>query len=62
MDLSYYDLKYTETYTDLMWIVSVNEDTTGSDNGLSPVWYQAIIWTNTWLLSIDPIANLQISI
>ena len=27
-------------------LVSVNLDTTGSDNVFSPVWWQAIIWTN----------------
>ena len=26
----------------------------GSDNGLSPVWRQAIIWTNAWILLIGP--------
>ena len=26
--------------------------TIGSDNGLSPVWHQAIIWTNAWILLI----------
>ena len=31
---------------------SVNLDTTGSDNVFSPVWWQAIIWTNVDLLVI----------
>ena len=29
----------------------------GSDNGLSPGWYQAIIWTNTGLMSIGTIGT-----
>ena len=29
--------------------------TIGSDNGLSPDWRQAIIWTNAVLLSIGPL-------
>ena len=29
----------------------------GSDNGLSPVWCQAIIWTNAVLLSIGPLGT-----
>ena len=27
----------------------------GSDNGLSPEWRQAIIWTNAWILLIGPL-------
>ena len=27
----------------------------GSDNGLSPGWRQAIIWTNAWILSSGPL-------
>ena len=27
----------------------------GSDNGLSPIRYKAVIWTNAWLLSIGPL-------
>ena len=30
----------------------------GSDNGLSPDRYQAIIWTDAGLLSIEPLANI----
>ena len=26
----------------------------GSDNGLSPLWWQAIMWTNDDMLSIEP--------
>ena len=33
--------------------VSVNRVDIGSDNGLSPIWHQAIIWTNAGLLSIE---------
>ena len=29
----------------------------GSDNGLSPGWLQAIIWTNTAILLIGPLVN-----
>ena len=31
---------------------------TASDNGLSPVRRQAIIWTNAGLLSIDPLETI----
>ena len=31
------------------------QDTIGSDNGLSPVWHQAIICTNVGILSIGPL-------
>ena len=33
---------------------SVNYAIIGSDNGLSPVWWQPIIWTHDGLLSIWP--------
>ena len=34
---------------------------TGSGNGLVPIWHQAITWTNTNLMSIEPLhANLEI--
>ena len=33
---------------------SVNQVSIGSDNGLSPIRRQAIIWTSAWLLSIGP--------
>ena len=36
---------------------SVNEVITGLDNGLLPVWHQAIIWTNVGLLLIRPFAT-----
>ena len=29
----------------------------GSDNGLSPGWCQAIIWTNAWILLIGPLGT-----
>ena len=34
---------------------SVNRAKIGSDNGLPPIWRQAIIWTNAGLLSIEPL-------
>ena len=34
--------------------VLVNRVSIGSDNGLSPIWRQAIIWTNARLLLIGP--------
>ena len=36
---------------------SVNWVSIGSDNGLSLVWHQAITWTNTDLLSIEPLGT-----
>ena len=33
---------------------SVNYIIIGSDNGLSPGWHQAIIWTNAGILFIEP--------
>ena len=30
---------------------------TGSDNGLSPGWRQAIIWTNAWILLARPLGT-----
>ena len=32
--------------------VSMNQVNIGSDNGLAPVWCQAVVWTNVGLLSI----------
>ena len=29
----------------------------GSDNGLSPGWRQAIIWTNAWILLVRPLGT-----
>ena len=38
--------------------ICVNELTViGSDNGLSPVRHQAIIWTNAGILSIGPLGT-----
>ena len=37
--------------------VSVNRVSIGSDNGFSPTWHQAIIWTNAGLLSIGPLGT-----
>ena len=37
--------------------MSVNYAVIGSDNGLSPVWRQAIIWTNARLLLIEPLGT-----
>ena len=31
----------------------MNRVNIGSDNGLSPGWRQAIIWTNAWILLIE---------
>ena len=36
---------------------SVNQVSIGTDNGLSPIWRQAIIWTNAGLLSIGPLGT-----
>ena len=36
---------------------SVNRVSIDSDNGLSPIRRQAIIWTNAELLSIDPLGT-----
>ena len=36
---------------------SVNQVRIGSDNGLSPILRQAIIWTSAWLLSIGPLGT-----
>ena len=38
-------------YTSLNWVII------GSDNGLSPVRRQAIIWTNAWILLIGPLGT-----
>ena len=35
--------------------MSVNSVIIGWDNGLSPVWSQAIIWTDADLLSTEPL-------
>ena len=37
--------------------MSVNRVNIGSDNGLSPIRRQAIIWTNAGLLSIKPLGT-----
>ena len=41
-------------HTEVIWRICMHADTPiiGSDNGLSPIWRQAIIWTNADLLSI----------
>ena len=39
---------------------SVNQVNTGSNNGLSPIWRQAIIQTNTGLLSIGPLEQTSL--
>ena len=36
---------------------SVNRVRIGWDNGLSPIWRQAIVWTNAGLLSIWPLGT-----
>ena len=43
----------------LWWRIyaSVNRVSIGSDNGLSPIRRQAIIWTSAWLLSIEPLGT-----
>ena len=46
-----------------MWLIyaSVNYTNIGLDNGLSPGWHQAIIWTNAGLLLIEHLgANFSI--
>ena len=40
----------------------VNWFSIGSDNGLPPIWHQAITWTNTGLLSIGPFGTNFIEI
>ena len=35
----------------------MNRTSIGSNNGLSPIWNQAIIWTNAELLSIGPLGT-----
>ena len=37
--------------------VSVNRAIIGADNGLSPGWCQAIIWTNAGILLIWPLGT-----
>ena len=37
--------------------MSLNWVIIGSDNGLLPVWCQAIIWTNTWILLTGPLGT-----
>ena len=32
----------------------------GSDNGLSPGWHQAIIWTSAWILLIGPLETTSV--
>ena len=40
----------------------MNQVNIGSDNGMTPIWRQAIIWTNAGLLSIGPLGtNLPVS-
>ena len=40
-----------------MVYVSVNQVIIGSDNGLSPVIHQAIIWTSAGILSIEALGT-----
>ena len=40
----------------------MNQVSIGSDNGLSPIRWQAIIWTNAGLLSIEPLGTNFIEI
>ena len=42
-------------HIDLCIYASGNQVSIGSDNGLSPVWRQAITWNNAGLLSIRPL-------
>ena len=44
-------LHYIRIYASLSWVII------GSDNGLSPVRRQAIIWTNAGILSIEPLGT-----
>ena len=52
-----YKVQISLTYLPLVWHIdaSVNQIRNGSDNGLSPIWYQDIILTNAGLLSIRPL-------
>ena len=45
-----------------MHICVVELNITGSDNGLSPGWRQAIIWTNAEILLIGPLGTNFIEI
>ena len=36
---------------------SISHDITGSDNGLLPVWHQAITWNNVDILPIGPVGT-----
>ena len=40
-----------------MWHGMQNYGSIGSDNGLSPIWRQAIIYTNAWMLLIAPLGT-----
>ena len=65
MNDSQYHLIYYEkrdTYSLTHWgqvtnICAGNLTIIGSDNGLSPEWRQAIIWTNAGILSIGPLGT-----
>ena len=43
-----YTISSSRIYASLNWVII------GSNNGLSPGWRQAIIWTNALILSIRP--------
>ena len=55
---AWYDREYTLTETEWLIHVSVNYATIGTDNGLSPIWHQAIILSNADLLSIRPLGTI----
>ena len=49
---------YQVNYLIKGWVMiyaSINQAIIGSDNGISPVKYQAIVWTNADILSIVPL-------
>ena len=52
---AYFD-RFLDLLIEVGWFicVSLNWVIIGSDNGLSPIWHQVIIWTNAGILSITP--------
>ena len=52
-----YEFSMTRVNSSPPSAASVNQVSIGSDNGLSPIWHQAIIWTNAGLLWIGPIGT-----
>ena len=52
----YFEVQFNSSQPSAEYM-SVNWFSIGSDNGLSPVWRQAITWTNAKLLSIRPLGT-----